>query len=46
MSDRYNNPVPDGTAVTLNAEGGQIGGSCQTATNADQRRGRMFGDLR
>jgi hypothetical protein len=32
MSDRYNNPVPDGTAVTLNAEGGQIGGSCQTAT--------------
>ena len=32
LSDRYNNPVPDGTAVTLNAEGGQIGGSCQTAT--------------
>jgi len=32
MSDRYNNPVPDGTAVTLNAEGGQIGGSCQTTT--------------
>ncbi len=32
MSDRYNNPVPDGTAVTLNAEGGQIGGSCLTAT--------------
>ena len=32
MSDRYNNPVPDGTAVTLNAEGGQIGGSCFTAT--------------
>ena len=32
MSDRYNNPVPDGTAVTLNAEGGQIGGSCQTIT--------------
>ena len=32
MSDRYNNPVPDGTAVTLNAEGAQIGGSCQTAT--------------
>jgi hypothetical protein len=32
MSDRYNNPVPDGTAVTLTAEGGQIGGSCQTTT--------------
>lgn len=32
MSDRYNNPVPDGTAVTLSAEGGQIGGSCQTTT--------------
>jgi hypothetical protein len=32
MSDRYNNPVPDGTAVTLNAEGGQIGGSCVTTT--------------
>jgi len=32
MSDRYNNPVPDGTAVTLNAEGGQIGGSCLTTT--------------
>ena len=27
-----NNPVPDGTAVTLNAEGGQIGGACQTTT--------------
>jgi hypothetical protein len=32
MSDRYNNPVPDGTAVTLNAEGGQVGSNCQTAT--------------
>ncbi len=32
MSDRYNNPVPDGTAVTLTTEGGQIGGSCQTMT--------------
>ena len=32
MSDRYNNPVPDGTAVTLNAEGGQVGGSCLTMT--------------
>ena len=32
MSDRFNNPVPDGTAVTFTAEGGQIGGSCTTAT--------------
>jgi hypothetical protein len=32
LSDRYNNPVPDGTAVTFTTEGGQIGGSCQTAT--------------
>lgn len=32
MSDRYNNPVPDGTTITLNAEGGQIGGSCSTTT--------------
>lgn len=32
MSDRYNNPVPDGTTITLNAEGGQIGGSCSTMT--------------
>ena len=32
MADRYNNPVPDGTAVTFTSEGGQIGGSCQTAT--------------
>lgn len=34
MSDRFNNPVPDGTAVTLTAEGGQIGGSCQTETTS------------
>jgi len=32
LSDRYNNPVPDNTAVTLHTEGGQIGGSCLTAT--------------
>ena len=32
LSDRYNNPVPDGTAVTLSTEGGQVGGSCQTDT--------------
>ena len=32
LSDRYNNPVPDNTAITLHTEGGQIGGSCLTAT--------------
>jgi hypothetical protein len=32
MADRYNNPVPDGTAITLSAEGGQVGASCLTET--------------
>ena len=32
LSDRYNNPVPDNAAITLHTEGGQIGGSCLTAT--------------
>jgi hypothetical protein len=36
MSDRFNNPVPDGTAVTLNAEGGNIAGSCLTSTTATE----------
>lgn len=35
LSDRFNNPVPDGTAITFTAEGGQIGGSCQTVTTAN-----------
>ncbi|MDZ7645339.1 MAG: Ig-like domain-containing protein [Woeseiaceae bacterium] len=35
MSDRFNNPVPDGTAVTFTSEGGQIGGQCQTETSQD-----------
>lgn len=29
-ADRYNNPVPDGTAITFQAEGGAVQGSCQT----------------
>jgi len=29
-SDRFNNPVPDGTAVSLNTEYGQISSSCAT----------------
>lgn len=30
LSDRFNNPVPDGTAVTLQTEGGSIQSQCQT----------------
>lgn len=36
LADRFNNPVPDGTAVTLNTEGGQIQSQCQTASTATQ----------
>jgi hypothetical protein len=36
LSDRFNNPVPDGTAVTFNAEGGNIAGSCTTTTTTDE----------
>jgi hypothetical protein len=32
LSDRFNNPVPDGTAVSFHTEGGQIAASCQTTT--------------
>jgi hypothetical protein len=31
LSDRFNNPVPNGTAVSFRSEGGQIAASCQTA---------------
>jgi hypothetical protein len=34
LSDRFNNPVPDGTAVTFTAEGAQIGSQCLTADGA------------
>lgn len=30
LSDRFNNPVPEGTAVTFQAEGGSIDSSCTT----------------
>lgn len=30
LTDRYNNPVPDGTAVAFYANGGKIDGSCET----------------
>ncbi len=36
LSDRFNNPVPDGTAVTLSTEGGRIAGSCTTETTSDE----------
>lgn len=31
MADRFNNPVPDGTAATFRTEYGSIGGGCTTA---------------
>lgn len=31
LSDRFNNPVPDGTAVALQTEGGSIVSQCQTS---------------
>ncbi len=36
LADRYNNPVPDGTAVTFTTEGGTIQGSCSTATTSTE----------
>ncbi len=33
-ADRYNNPVPDGTAVNFTTEGGSIDGSCVTLGGA------------
>lgn len=34
LADRYNNPVPDGTAVSFYTEGGSIVGSCTTTSGA------------
>lgn len=31
LSDRYQNPAPDGTAVAFTTDGGQVGGNCVTA---------------
>ena len=33
-ADRYNNPVPDGTAIVFQAEGASVQGSCTTAGGA------------
>jgi hypothetical protein len=32
LSDRYQNPAPDGTAVAFTTDGGQIGGNCVTGS--------------
>src|SRR5260221_2592874 len=36
LSDRFQNPVPDGTAVTFHALGGKIGAQCTTSTTATE----------
>lgn len=36
LSDRFQNPVPDGTAVTFHSEGGKIGAQCTTTTTATE----------
>jgi hypothetical protein len=32
LSDRFNNPIPDGTAISFHSEGGQIASTCDTLT--------------
>lgn len=36
LGDRFQNPVPDGTAVTFTAEGGNIQSQCTTQTTATE----------
>lgn len=36
LADRFNNPVPDGTAVTISTEGGLIQSQCQTQSTPTQ----------
>ncbi len=36
LGDRFQNPVPDGTAVTFTAEGGNVQSQCTTATTATE----------
>lgn len=36
LADRFSNPVPNGTAVSFQAEGGSILPQCQTATNSNE----------
>jgi hypothetical protein len=37
LADRFGNPVPDGTAVTLTAEGGAVDAQCITTTTATEK---------
>ncbi|MEP7243102.1 MAG: hypothetical protein ABI885_05385 [Gammaproteobacteria bacterium] len=43
LSDRFNNPPPDGTAVTFRAEGGSIVGQCPGGTVATAKEGGVCG---
>jgi Bacterial Ig-like domain (group 1) len=36
LADRFQNPVPDGTAVTFHSKGAKIGAQCTTATTATE----------
>lgn len=36
LSDRFNNPAPDGTAVTFTTEGGSIQSKCTTTTTSTE----------
>lgn len=36
LGDRFQNPVPDGTAVTFTAEGGNVQSQCTTTTTATE----------
>jgi hypothetical protein len=36
LADRFQNPVPDGTAVTFHSEGGKIGAQCTTTTSSSE----------
>jgi len=36
LGDRFQNPVPNGTAITFTAEGGNIESQCTTQTNASE----------
>jgi hypothetical protein len=36
LADRFSNPVPDGTAVSFQAEGGSVLPQCTTTTNANE----------
>jgi hypothetical protein len=43
LADHFNNPVPDGTAVSFTAEGGSIGASCLTGlTNTQLTNGTVI----